>query len=230
MTYPITFEVPWVERHSRLTTFFRLLLAIPWMLVGFFYFLVAYITVVIAWFVLVFTASYPPGLYRFHSGVLRFGSRINAWFYLLTDAWPPFGLDEAPGYPVRVGVPPPQQRYSRARAGFRLIVGIPTLVMLYVFAQFLSILGFCAWFVIVFTGRLPQGLHDALVLTMRYSTRAYGYFLLITETQPPISDRSAQPVGAIEAGRPEAVGPAVAAQAPAVRRDDPFPEGPEKLT
>jgi hypothetical protein len=61
----VTFEADYVERRSRLTTFFRLLLVIPHLIVLYLWGIVAGIAVVIAWFALLFTARYPRGLYMF---------------------------------------------------------------------------------------------------------------------------------------------------------------------
>jgi Domain of unknown function (DUF4389) len=40
-----------------------------------------------------FTAHWPEGLRTFLVGVLRWSTRVNAYFYLLTDEYPPFSLD-----------------------------------------------------------------------------------------------------------------------------------------
>ena len=50
MPYPVTFEVDYVESRSRLTAFFRLILAIPLFIWLYLYAIAAYILVVIAWF------------------------------------------------------------------------------------------------------------------------------------------------------------------------------------
>ena len=60
MSYPVAFEVDYVERRSRLTAFFRLILAIPlaiWLTI---YGIVAYVAIIIAWFAIVVTARFPP--------------------------------------------------------------------------------------------------------------------------------------------------------------------------
>ena len=120
-----TRRIPILEGRNRLTTFFRYIVAIPWLIVASIYGFVAEIVAVIAWFAIVFTGKYPEGLYNFNAGYLRMITRVNGFEYLLNDEWPPFGGDDAPDYPVRVGVPPPLDQYSRLKTGFRLIVGIP---------------------------------------------------------------------------------------------------------
>ena len=49
---------------------------------------------VIAWFAILFTGSYPRGLFDFVVGVGRWGTRVWAYaFLLVTDDYPPFSLD-----------------------------------------------------------------------------------------------------------------------------------------
>ena len=64
-TYPVTFEADYVEQRSRLTTFFRLLLAIPHLLIVAFWGLAVFFGVIVAWFALLFTGRWPLGLYMF---------------------------------------------------------------------------------------------------------------------------------------------------------------------
>jgi hypothetical protein len=186
--YPISFVAdPALEGRNRLTTFFRYIVAIPWLIVAAIYGFIAQIAAVIAWFAIVFTGRYPEGLYNFNAGYLRMISRVNGFEYLLTDAWPPFGGDEAPDYPVRVGVAPPLDEYSRLKTGFRFIVGIPVYLLAIVQAIILTVCAFIAWFAILFTGKLPEGLFNPIRSAGAYLTRAGGYFLLLTEDYPPFS-------------------------------------------
>lgn len=203
--YPISYEAdPALEGRSRLTTFFRYLLAIPWLIVAAIYGFVAQIAAVIAWFAIVFTGRYPEGLYNFNVGYLRMISRVNGFEYLLTDAWPPFGGDEAPDYPIRVGIAPPLDQYSRLKTGFRFIVGIPVYLLAIVQAIILSVCALIAWFAILFTGKLPKGLFDPIRSASAYLTRGGGYFLLLTEDWPPFSyeETGAGPAGQIPTEAP----------------------------
>jgi hypothetical protein len=40
-----------------------------------------------------FTGRWPDGLRTFVVGVIRWATRVNAYFLLLTDEYPPFSLD-----------------------------------------------------------------------------------------------------------------------------------------
>jgi hypothetical protein len=198
--YPISFAAdPALEGRNRLTTFFRYIVAIPWLIVAAIYGFVAEIVAVIAWFAIVFTGRYPEGLYNFNAGYLRMIGRVNGFEYLLTDAWPPFGGDEAPEYPVRIGIPPPLDQYSRVKTGFRLILGIPVYLLAIVQAIIVSVCALIGWFAILFTGKLPEGLFNPIRAGSAYLTRAMGYFLLLTEDYPPFSyeEGSAAPAGQI---------------------------------
>src|SRR3954447_109021 len=131
--YPISYEAdPALEGRNRLTTFFRYIVAIPWLIVAYVYGFVAEIVAIIAWFAIVFTGKYPQGLYDFNAGYLRMTSRTNSFLYLLTDEFPPFGGEEGAGYPVRIGVPAPLGEYSRLKTGLRLIIGIPVMLLAFV--------------------------------------------------------------------------------------------------
>jgi hypothetical protein len=146
--YPISYEAdPALEGRNRLTSFFRYIVAIPWLIVAYVYGLVAEIAAIIAWFAIVFTGKYPEGLYNFTAGYLRMSSRTNSFLHLLTDEFPPFGGEDAPGYPVRIGVPPPLDKYDRLKTGLRLIIGIPVMLLAFVQAIILYVCSIIAWFV-----------------------------------------------------------------------------------
>jgi len=90
--YPVTFEVDYPERLSRWKIFVKWLLVIPNMIVLMVLMLAYEITVVIAWFAILFTGRYPKGLFSFGVGVMRWNIRASAYVYLLRDEYPPFSL------------------------------------------------------------------------------------------------------------------------------------------
>jgi Domain of unknown function (DUF4389) len=186
--YPVTYEADYPgSGRNRLTTFFRYIVTIPWLIVAAIYGFVAGLAVIVAWFALVFTGQYPEGLYNFVAGYVRFNSRVNAFMYLATDEWPPFNGEENPSYPVRIGIPPPKPGYSRLKAGFRIIVGIPVLLLSYVQSLIALVIAFIGWFAILFTGTLSEGLFNPLRSALAYLARGTAYFALLTEDYPPFS-------------------------------------------
>ena len=81
------------EGRNRLTIFFRILLAIPHIIVISLISLVALFVYVIAWFAVLFTGKWPTGLRNFVIGLTRWNTRLNSYMYLLTDEYPPFSFE-----------------------------------------------------------------------------------------------------------------------------------------
>lgn len=185
--YPVSFEADYAEGRNRLTTFFRYFVAIPWQLVAYFYGIAGYIAAFIGWIAILFTGRYPQGLYDFVAGYLRMQTRTSAFSALLTDEYPPFGGEPDPNYPVRIDIAAPKPKYSRLKAFFRFIIGIPVMLLLFVQAIILMVCVFIAWFAILFTGRMPEGLFNPIRSAAAYATRASAYFLYLTEDWPPFS-------------------------------------------
>src|SRR6476620_10477718 len=130
--YPVNYEADFNPAPNRWTTFFRPLLAIPWIIVAVFWGVLFIFTHLFPWVAIIVLGRYPEWLYEFNSGVVRFGVRFGAWLYLQTDEWPPFGLADDPSYPIRVGIPPaPMERQSRLKALFRLLLALPMLIVSY---------------------------------------------------------------------------------------------------
>jgi hypothetical protein len=194
MSYPVTFEVDYVERRSRLTVLLRLLLVIPvaiWLsILG----VVAYVALVLAWFAIVITASFPEPLYDFVAGFTRMTARVTAYGSLLTDAYPPFGLGDDPSYAVRMQFTR-LPSYSRLKTFFRALLSIPIVILRYVMNLLLELGGLAAWIVIVVTGKLPRGLFDVMVLANSYISRSDAYLFLLSETYPPFQDEQTRAAG-----------------------------------
>jgi hypothetical protein len=194
VSYPVTFAVTYEERRSRLSTFFRLILAIPILIWVWLYALLASVAVVIAWFVMVITASYPRPLYEFVAGYLRIQTLTVAYTLLLCDPYPPF-VGDAPGYPVQMTFAGPLPHYSRLKVLFRIVLAIPIVILRYVLNLLLEVGAVAAWIVIVIIGRLPRGLFDMMVLANSYMARSDAYLLLLTETYPPFQDEATRSAG-----------------------------------
>jgi hypothetical protein len=90
--YPVTYDVEYPERLSRLLIFFKWLLVLPNLIVLALVGIAWYVTLIIAWFAILFTGRYPEGLFRFAVGTIRWSARVNAYVLLLRDEYPPFSL------------------------------------------------------------------------------------------------------------------------------------------
>jgi hypothetical protein len=87
-SYPLDLELPEPGRQGRVVTFFRIFMAIPALLVnsalGWGLFVAAFLT----WFVALVRGAAPWGLRNLSAYALRYGAQLNAYGYLLTDAYP----------------------------------------------------------------------------------------------------------------------------------------------
>lgn len=77
---------------DRLTVGLRIFLAIPHLIVLVFVLVAWCFTTIAAWFSILFTGTYPEGLYGFGVGALRWLLRVEAYVLLLVDDFPPFSL------------------------------------------------------------------------------------------------------------------------------------------
>ncbi len=92
----VSLEFPYPDAKQGLNRWLPLVkwfLAIPHYIVLIFLGLAAIVSVIIAWFAILFTGRYPRGLFDFIVGVMRWANRVTAYaFVLVTDQYPPFRL------------------------------------------------------------------------------------------------------------------------------------------
>ena len=84
---------PELENRNRVTVGFRLILAIPQLIVVAILGIAALLVWLISFFAVLFTGRWPEGLRTFVVGYMRWVTRLEAYIGLLTDAYPPFRLD-----------------------------------------------------------------------------------------------------------------------------------------
>lgn len=169
---------------SRATIAFRSLLLIPHAIVLYFVQIAANFVAFVGWWAALFTGRLPDFAVTFLTGYLRWTTRVAAYEMLLTDVYPPFSLDEEPGYPVRVAIPAPQP-LNRLAVFFRAILSIPAQVVVSVVAVgAFTLAGFVAWLIALVRGRLPDALYQAYAAVLRYTARAHAYLFLVTPAYP----------------------------------------------
>lgn len=194
---PVRLVVSDDRRRSRLTVFFRLLLAIPhffWL--GIWTFGV-FFTAIAQWFVTVVRARPAEPLQRFHVAYIRYATHVGAYLALAANPFPGF-LGE-PGYPIDVELDA-AERQPRLTAGFRFVLAIPALFLLALvngggsagsFGGSFAVSGgvvltaaFLGWFACLARGEMPHGLRNVAAYGLRYTAETYGYLLLVTPTYP----------------------------------------------
>lgn len=107
-------------------------------------------------------------------------------------------------YPINVEVDYVEKR-SRLTTLVRLILAIPLMIVLYVYAIGLSFAVIIAWFAELITGRCPDGLYNFIGGVIRYYARVYAYSFLMTDTYAPfgLDDDPSYPVRVHIAPQPD---------------------------
>jgi hypothetical protein len=68
-------------------------MALPHLFVLYFVGIGAYLAMIVVWFSILFTRTFPPGLFNFIAGYQRWNLRVIAYAALTTEEYPPFGLN-----------------------------------------------------------------------------------------------------------------------------------------
>jgi Domain of unknown function (DUF4389) len=90
-SYPVRMEFAGpLEKYSRLKTFFRLILAIPILVLRYVMGLLLEVGGFAAWVVIVVTGKMPRGLHDVMVLANSYTARSDAYIYLLTETYPPF--------------------------------------------------------------------------------------------------------------------------------------------
>ncbi len=126
--YPVDVRADYPQRSSRLWAVLTIFWIKWFALIPHFFCLIflgiaQIVVALVAQFVVAFTGQYPAGMHDFATGVLRWQTRVSAFFLTVTDRYPPFSLQPIPGYPVDLVAVRPE-RPSRTYAIFTIIVEI----------------------------------------------------------------------------------------------------------
>ena len=199
--YPVQFSVEYPERRlNRWTTAFRILLAIP--------ILILVETVSGGRFVpqhgdavvygaggllflgpllmIVFRRKYPRWWFDWNLELQRFSNRVMVFLALMDDRYP--STDEAQSVRLDYQFPDASRDLNRWLPLVKWLLAIPHyLVLAFLWIATVVAIVF-AWFAILFTGRYPRGIFDFVEGVMRWSQRVFAYaFLLVTDQYPPFT-------------------------------------------
>ena len=206
--YAARLEIDYPGQMDRLSTFFRLIWAIPILIIlgllsgaG----STRYVTeagkvvesgaggitaglFVATVLMVLFRQRYPRWWFDFALELGRFGARVTAYLLLLTDRYP--STTEAQSVHLEVAYPDVERELNRWLPLVKWLLALPHYVVLFVLGVAVVVVTIIAWFAILFTGTYPRGLFDFVVGVGRWSTRVWAYaFLLVTDTYPPFSLR-----------------------------------------
>ena len=181
--YAARLSVDYPDRDlDRLSTFFRLIYLIPIaVVVGALGGMLTIPTLLL----IVFRQKYPRWWFDFNLEFTRFSTRVAAYGAMISDEYPSTTEEQY----VHLDLDYPDAKaISRWAPLYKWILAIPHYLMLAVLgiAAFFALI--VAWFIILFTGEYPEGIHEFVVGVMRWSLRVQAYaVLLITDEYPPFS-------------------------------------------
>jgi hypothetical protein len=176
---------PYDLRRSRITVFFRFLLALPHLIWVTLWAIVAILAAMVQWFVTLARGRPAGALHRFISAYIRYRLHVNAFLFLVANPFP--GFTGAPGvYPLDLELDGPQ-RQNRWKTGFRLVLAIPALIMDTALGGSLLVAAVLTWFYALVKGSAPWGLRNLSAYALRYDAQTNAYLFLVTDAYPHAS-------------------------------------------
>jgi len=146
----------------------------------------------LTFWVILFTGKYPRNWFDTQLGLLNWSLRLNACLLNMADGYPAFGLTgEHPGVQLHI---PYREEVPRSVALIRGLFGplllLPHLIIFSIRMHWVLLLGFLAWWVILFTGKYPENLFAWAEEQLRWDTRINAWLLYMTEDYPPFTGRA----------------------------------------
>lgn len=210
-SYAARLDIDYPEQLDRVTTFFRLIWAIPVLIIVSVLTAGASDTVTVVtesgetvsrvtgsgagiagglflatMLMILFRERYPRWWFDFARELTRFEARVGAYLALLTDKYP--STVEEQTVHLEIDYPDVERDLNRWLPLVKWLLAIPHYIVLAVLVIVAIVVVVIAWFAILFTGRYPRGLFNYVVGVGRWSLRVQAYaFLLVTDRYPPFS-------------------------------------------
>ena len=203
--YAARLTVDYPERLNRLTTLFRIILAIPILVIAGLLAASSSETVeqangeavsvtssaigaiiLATALMILFRRRYPKWWFDFLRELTRFHGRVFAYLALLTDRYP--STVEEQGVHLDIDYPDAERDLNRWLPLIKWLLVLPHVIVLAVLGVFAVLGTIVAWFSIVLTGRYPERLFGFVVGVWRWALRVEAYaLLLVTDKYPPFS-------------------------------------------
>lgn len=136
------------------------------------------------WVAIMVTGHPIAGLQSFKRMYLGWRARVMAYACFLRDEYPPFG--EGP-YPAWLELPDEPETRDLKSVALRPLLLLPHLVVLFALLIVALLVCIGSWFLIVFKGRIGEGLWLFTRDVMAYALRVEAYALLIHDQFPSFS-------------------------------------------
>ena len=212
-SYPARLDIDYPEKLDRFSTFFRLIWAIPILIIAGLLSATSSSTVTTVvvtetgkivtqasesgggivgglfaatLLMIVFRQRYPRWWFDFGREFARFGMRVGAYMALLTDEYP--STTDEQSIHLELDYPDVEQDLNRFLPLVKWLLAIPHYIVLALLAIGAIFAILITWFAVLFTGRYPRGLFDYVVGVARWGLRVQAYaILLVTDRYPPFS-------------------------------------------
>ena len=198
--YPAQFSIDYPEASRRVTALFRILLAIPVLILtallsgtapggdATYQWMSALYMGGLVWIpavlMILIRRKYPRWWFDWNLELLRFLNRVNAYLLLLRDEYP--STDEPQGVRIDVPYPDAEGDLNRLLPLVKWFLAIPHYIALTVLWTLVLLVTIIAWFAILIVGRYPRELFLFVEGTLRWTFRVTAYaFLLSTDLYPP---------------------------------------------
>ncbi len=204
--YPVNLSVEYPDRPlDRLTTAFRIFVAIPIMIVlgavsgttWSFYSSSGTVHVVAGaggllflgpLLMILFRQKYPRWWFDWNLELQRFTNRVLVYVLLMDDRYP--STDQEQGLRLDYVYPDVPRDLNRFLPLVKWLLVIPHFIVLAFLWIAVFFVVIAAWFAILFTGRYPRGIFDFVEGVVRWGQRVVAYaFTLVTDRYPPFSLR-----------------------------------------
>lgn len=146
----------------------------------------------IAWWVILFTGSYPQTLFEFQLGLLRWRLRLYARMFNLSEGYPSFGIYGEDNMTVLEIVYPVS--LNRGLLLLKTFFGwlycvLPHGIILFCRIVICYILSFLAFWIVLFTGKFPDNFHSFITGTIRWIINVNIYMQNLSDDYPPFSGK-----------------------------------------
>ena len=182
--YPVQVEADLLPEYSRFMPLIKWFLLIPQFIVLVFLAIGAMFVLFIAFFAILFTGKFPKGMWDYLVGFHRWALRVMGYYLLVTDKYPAYSMEEQPEDTVRLHAEYPET-VERWRPLVAWLLVIPYMVVAALIGWVASICSFLAFFTIIFTKRIPEGLFDVIRISFVWQMRAGFYNYWMSTEYPP---------------------------------------------
>jgi hypothetical protein len=152
----------------------------------------AFFVIWIGYFIVLFTGKrLPDGMGTLISGIIGWSTRTYAWLFSLVDEYPPFELAPV-GYAAEWTEQDTESERNRLLGlagifGIKFLLALPHFIVVGILGFAAFITAWVGFFIILFTGKLPEGIHTFIEGTLRWGARVYAWIAGLTDRYPPFS-------------------------------------------